>query len=438
MLWAIWALAVGGFTDRARLWVIELSQNDREPMLGEHERAIVETLLASIDDDVDRGLAHMAPFLDAGDAGLTPPMAGLRANCLRWINQQVGAGLADPVAPPDEVIQEIGAQEVYRYCMTAFRHANILLDRGRSHEAIRFLEPARAVAEKQGGPASVPLQIVSSALAFARRQHGDGIAARLALAACRHDAARLAIPDVLWLTRSTTARLAADGGDWPDALNVLSGLEAEARGRALPRLVALSLADSARILVRAGRQHCMEAPLMRLQEVHGAAGALGPVQQRLVRLAADIGIAHAASALGQTSVAEAALEEAWSLAALHRRRHDLAEISLLSAHVARSDRVADAIDESDRRRLLQDIGQRGAPQGATIATPASVPIPALTAKETEIIELLSAGLSNKRIAEAMLVSAETVKWHLKNIFNKLDVHDREHVIAYARDFVARR
>ena len=54
--------------------------------------------------------------------------------------------------------------------------------------------------------------------------------------------------------------------------------------------------------------------------------------------------------------------------------------------------------------------------------------PTLTAKEREILSLLATGIANRSIAEAMMVSVETIKWHLKNIFNKLGVHDREHVI----------
>lgn len=438
IVWAIWALAVGGFTDRARLWLIELSQAEREPRLDAHERGIVETLLASIDDDVDRGLAQMAPFLNAGDGGLALPMAGLRANCLRWINQQVGSEMADPIAPTGAAIAEVEPQEVYRHCMMAFRYANVLLDRGRSQEALRFLEPARAVAEAQGVPSSMPLQIVSSALAAARRQHGDGISARLALAACDRDASRLAIPDVLWLARSTTARLAADEGDWGEALAVLAGLEDEARSRSLPRLVALSLAETARVVVRAGELKSLEPLLIRLRDVHDAASNLGSVQERLVQLAANIGIGHAALALEQGTTARIALQAAAKLAATHRRHHDLAEITLLLDRIEPAGSTAVHIDEADRRRLLRDVGQLREHKSASVQVAQAQPVPILTAKETEIIELLSAGLSNKRIAAAMLVSAETVKWHLKNIFNKLDVHDREHVIAYAREHVVRR
>ena len=48
----------------------------------------------------------------------------------------------------------------------------------------------------------------------------------------------------------------------------------------------------------------------------------------------------------------------------------------------------------------------------------------LTARELEVLELVSKGLSNREIAAALGCSETTAKWHLKNIMAKLDVTDR--------------
>jgi LuxR family transcriptional regulator, maltose regulon positive regulatory protein len=48
----------------------------------------------------------------------------------------------------------------------------------------------------------------------------------------------------------------------------------------------------------------------------------------------------------------------------------------------------------------------------------------LTDREREVLVHICRGLSNKAIARAMFVSAETVKTHLKHIYDKLDVSDR--------------
>jgi LuxR family maltose regulon positive regulatory protein len=56
----------------------------------------------------------------------------------------------------------------------------------------------------------------------------------------------------------------------------------------------------------------------------------------------------------------------------------------------------------------------------------------LTQKEGEVLALLSRNLSNKEIALAMAIGEQTVKWHLKNLFNKLNSGTRKHLVARAR------
>ncbi|MDF5632377.1 response regulator transcription factor, partial [Vibrio parahaemolyticus] len=48
----------------------------------------------------------------------------------------------------------------------------------------------------------------------------------------------------------------------------------------------------------------------------------------------------------------------------------------------------------------------------------------LTRTETNILGMLVGGMSNNEIAFALDISENTVKSHLKNIFNKLGVSDR--------------
>ena len=57
----------------------------------------------------------------------------------------------------------------------------------------------------------------------------------------------------------------------------------------------------------------------------------------------------------------------------------------------------------------------------------------LSKKETQTLEFLMAGLTNKEIADQMFVSTNTVKTHLKNIFSKLRVKNRSQAISRARE-----
>ena len=56
----------------------------------------------------------------------------------------------------------------------------------------------------------------------------------------------------------------------------------------------------------------------------------------------------------------------------------------------------------------------------------------LTPKERSILLLLARNYSNKEIAKSIAVSDETVKWHLKNLFNKLEAGSRKHAVTRAR------
>lgn len=57
------------------------------------------------------------------------------------------------------------------------------------------------------------------------------------------------------------------------------------------------------------------------------------------------------------------------------------------------------------------------------------PISTLTKRELEILSLLAAGRTNKEIAAEKAVSTNTVKYHIRNVFEKLSVTNRGQAIA---------
>lgn len=56
---------------------------------------------------------------------------------------------------------------------------------------------------------------------------------------------------------------------------------------------------------------------------------------------------------------------------------------------------------------------------------------ALTEREVEVLELIAQGLRNKEIGEALSISQETAKVHVKNILGKLNVSDRTAAVTTA-------
>ena len=101
-------------------------------------------------------------------------------------------------------------------------------------------------------------------------------------------------------------------------------------------------------------------------------------------------------------------------------------------------------DQSDMLRAIRAVARGEALFGPSIATrlmnyfarPVSSPpqaFPELTAREVEILELIAQGLNNPEIAQRLTISLKTVRNHVSNIFNKLQVTDRVQAAIRARE-----
>jgi LuxR family maltose regulon positive regulatory protein len=76
-------------------------------------------------------------------------------------------------------------------------------------------------------------------------------------------------------------------------------------------------------------------------------------------------------------------------------------------------------------RLLDQFEMKSAATGGLL-TP-------LTDRETEVLRLIVAGLSNTEIADELFIAESTVKTHINHIYAKLNVTSRAQSIAKARD-----
>lgn len=69
--------------------------------------------------------------------------------------------------------------------------------------------------------------------------------------------------------------------------------------------------------------------------------------------------------------------------------------------------------------------------GLRVANPGATRVASLTQREREVLAYIAKGLAKKEVAELIGVSVRTIDAHVRNIMNKLDVHDRVELARFA-------
>ncbi|MCY9785604.1 response regulator transcription factor [Nocardiopsis sp. EMB25] len=87
------------------------------------------------------------------------------------------------------------------------------------------------------------------------------------------------------------------------------------------------------------------------------------------------------------------------------------------------------VDQAMATKLIGEFAelakQGGSPRGSAPA------LPQLTPRETEVLKLLAHSLNNREIGERLFITENTVKNHVRNILEKLQVHSRTEAAIYA-------
>lgn len=328
--------------------------------------------------------------------------------------------------------------------------------------AEQLLRPALASAEADLGRRSTFASMLAALLA-ATLWERDQPEEAAALMANRLDVLeRSALPESVLLGFRTIARIAVAGGNEARALELLGAMDAVGIARKLPRLRIASLVDQVRLHARRFRAETCRELVQRIEKLLAQADMpTGPLWQRSVAGMRLLAQGYAAIAAQDWRGAVQPLADAEAVALRARQGRVRIEAMALRAWVL--DRcgeksqplLREALGLADACGLKRVFGdahpalaewmRTAAPTPAPVAPTAQAQTPAarpaqpratpsmvLTPKEREVLELLARNLSNKEIGLAMQVGEETVKWHMKNLFAKLDAGTRKQVVSRAR------
>ncbi|MFQ8432939.1 LuxR C-terminal-related transcriptional regulator [Amaricoccus sp. W119] len=279
---------------------------------------------------------------------------------------------------------------------------------------------ARARAETEQGIALAKALGQSVYVCLGQRQlarivhaQGDGAAALDFLASAREIAEHLESPRHRRQIDVTAADFAVRDGD-PAAARRLVGRSAES----VPPTSRERLVE-ARLLLAEGRAQAADAILGELEQASRQDGGLGALIEPLAlraRVAATRGDPGRAARL-MAEAAALAVPAGFIRPLLDEGRE---AIALLEA-------IAETSPHA--RGFLRGLRGIDAPAAATADATAE---DLLTDAENGVLRLLAEGRRNREIAEAFGISVGTTKWHVHNIYQKLEVNGRTAAVHRAR------
>ena len=333
---------------------------------------------------------------------------------------------------------------------------------GNPAKAIAVLRPRLELAEREVGRRTAVPAMLAGVLAGALMLHGETDQVFEVLADRLDVIEKLAMPDSILLAYRVLAEVSLRRGEEARALEFLVALRELGLARNMPRMSLVSLGEQARI-------HAIHGRTQTASELVAQIEALAPIfesvsyraMQHLYRRSLAHARAHACLAASDLDGAEAALIVAADAPPSARRGGPALAIRALQALVAHDrgrpesrEMLAEALSLADLAGMRSYV-EWAHPRLAEILGPAPVPRRAngsaqagstqrarpaathatsglLTPKEARILSLLAVGRANKEIARAMDIGEQTVKWHLKNVFFKLNAASRKHAVDRAR------
>lgn len=454
-------------------WALSMSERhaDAQPLidliLAQPELSPAERFEADLIGATAAGFADRFEVLEDLIRRWPEPPPGSRADeiPIHWV---VKAFVALHGGQPDQArldfarISELDRTESYSpmsYGFADYGTGLSYLWEGRCALAEQGLRPALARAEDRMDRRNPVASMLAAMLALACWENGQDEVSDALLAGRLVILERHGLPDALMSAYRVLARSADEEGRQDQAMNLLESLQAIGQARGMLRLQVAACFEQVRMHARHGRADTARALSTQLDELLQAPRLQLPEPYLLwANLHAELARTYAALAKDDTVRALQAAEKAADLARKLKRGRDAVEAHLLRAEILRRDGSADARAVRDEAMSLAKAGgmmrlmREHSPdryQASPLAKPTATHSGSvaaqlhskenlvlgaglLTLKEREVLTLLSRNLSNREIARAMDISEQTIKWHIKNLFSKLNAGSRKHAVARAR------
>ena len=432
-------------------------------------------------DDTD-AVQALLPQLLAPPPVVDPVVLGGSINVRTWLHMHRGeyeqARQVQREAPPLMIdgapLLCTAAGVLYGRTLVGLSHAL----EGQMTQAERIYRAVLHQAEPLGKACADTAVFTAALLGDVLYEAGDLLLARQLLEERADILERISIPDAVLHALRVLSASHWLAGNRLEAFAWLDRLEDYAQRHGLDRLLAHSLSQQVRWRLAQGEYLAAEACLLRLEildaahpqaersalreigelarrarirwcveqgDLDGAAVRLADLIQRCEAQGRQRGIARLLleSALVDSRRDKPAQARAHTLAAL-RLGHKLGLLrSLLDAddkalalirEVAASE-VLDPVLAFYVERLELAAGNGVAPKAANAAAaprPANL-LETFSGREIDMLRLLTQALPNKKIARALGLSPETVKWYLSRIYGKLKVTGRDEAVARVRD-----
>ena len=280
---------------------------------------------------------------------------------------------------------------------------------------------------------TLPLAAGLATLAWIRQAEGDAAAALAAMVEAEQVTPSLGVTTLLNPVPALRARLLLTQGDLATAAEwtAESGLGADDEPD-YPREGAYLVL--ARVLIAQDRADRALVLLLRLLVLAIAQGRTGSVIE--IQALRALALAAADEQAAAVRVLAEALTLAWPQGYVRVFADEGAPMATLLGRLVaaqRSDQAAADLPLDYLTRLLRAFDANPpAPHPGPGAAAAAGLIDALTAREQEVLALLAAGRSNRRIAADLVITLDTVKKHVGHVLDKLGATNRTEAVARAR------